>query len=108
MLKRLFLEAALDDDVDAFALFAVVDREVGGTDEEKAALAGSVIRDLLITGKLVPGVPTRAGFVPWRITGAEAADVIDAEWQRIVPVPEFGDIAWFDITTKGRSDLGDA
>lgn len=74
---------------------------------EAAREAGRrVVSELVKGGYIRAGVPRgREDFIPWRLSADEAVERIEHEWKALGREPNISEVAWFDITGKGKVHL---
>ncbi len=102
------LAANAEDHLDLWELLWTVEAEEDLEDDPEAAREAGrrVVSELVKGGYIHAGVPKgRSDFIPWRLTAAEAIERIKREWKALGREPNISEVAWFDITDKGREYL---
>lgn len=105
------LEESAEDYVDLWKLLWVVEAEEDLEEDPDAAReAGQrVLSELVRGGYVRAGVPkSRSDFAPWQLTPEEAIERVEFEWRALGRDPSISEVAWFDITDKGRAYLAQA
>lgn len=84
--------------------FSLVDRP-----EVVRELTIKVVSDLLERGLVRPGSPTTEGsFEVWPYEASESVIRIERDWEELdSPLPDLGDIVWFEATDKGNQHVVD-
>ena len=107
-LKEELLREAAEDHRGLWVLPWSLREELGIEDpEERRLITLRMVSGLLEAGLVRAGFPTPdgLGFEPWAETVDEAMARIAHEWDALGREPDIGEIAWFDITEKGREQL---
>ncbi len=102
------LEASGSDHLDLWELLWTVEAEEDLEDDPEAAREAGrrVVSELVKGGYIHAGVPKgRDDFIPWRLTADEAVELIEAGWKALGRDPNISEVAWFDITEKGKAHL---
>lgn len=102
------LEESALDHLDLWKLLWVVEAEEDLEDDPEAAREAGrhVVSELVRGGYIHAGVPKgRDDFMPWRLTADEAVERIEAGWKALGRDPDISEVAWFDITEKGKAHL---
>jgi hypothetical protein len=99
---REVLESGLDDWVMATEVWDIVTR-VYSLDVNSTRLLCEGLTSYIVGEELmVPGQVNEHGFRPFEPTTARNLERLHDEWARVDRLPEFGEVAWFAITPKGR------
>lgn len=105
------LAANAEDHLDLWELLWTVKAEEDLEDDPEAAREAGrrVVSELVKGGYIHAGVPKgRDDFIPWRLTADEAVERIETEWKALGRDPGISEVAWFDITEKGKAHLAQA
>ena len=102
--RDFLLREAREDHVGLWKVLWIVEDYAGPAPDEFKETVLGVLSDLLEEGLLVAGFPSgRLDFTPWEMPPAEAVARIRREWDELGRDPTIAEIAWFDITDKGRA-----
>ncbi|MBA2691208.1 MAG: hypothetical protein H0U65_01770 [Rubrobacter sp.] len=102
------LAANAEDHLDLWELLWTVEAEEDLEDNPEAAREAGrrVVSELVKGGYIHAGIPKgRSDFIPWPLSADEAIERIEREWKALGREPDISEVAWFDITEKGRAYL---
>lgn len=106
-LEKELLEESSEDYLGLWEFVWHLREELGIKDPDKRReIAMTMVRDLLGERLMRAGVPgSRTRFDAWPLSADESIERIEREWDKLNGEPNIGDVAWFDITERGKAYL---
>ena len=97
------LQSALDDWVMATEVWDIVTRIYSLDIESTRIFCEGLTSTLVGDGLMIPGRVSAAGFEPFASDTPGNLERLGRAWRPVDKLPEFGEVAWFAITEKGRN-----
>ncbi len=109
-LERELLEECAEDHLGLWAVIWPLREEFGIEDEgERRKITLRILTDLLEADLIRAGFPDgRQRFDAWNLSTPETLKRIEREWDELDREPNISEVAWFDITEKGKAHLARA
>lgn len=106
-LERELLEECAEDHLGLWSMIWPLREEFGIEDEgERREITLRMLTDLLRAGLMRAGFPDgRERFDAWNLSATESLKRIEREWDDLDREPNIAEIAWFDVTEKGKAHL---
>jgi hypothetical protein len=102
------LESGLDDWVMATEVWDIVTRVYSMDMASTRLFCEGVTSYLVGEGFMIPGRVTEVGFDAFALDAAGNLEQLHRQWAGVTSMPEFGEVAWFAITPKGKARAKDA